>query len=146
MHRGTVLRLGVPAALGVVGVRAALAEPIDGKGNDVCPCFVDISGARLAGDETIVVSGPCWVATPPETLTVRVHVRGARDARAVGASTGACEGREGDPDHFSVAATSRGRKQFAAGDDVVVVDATAHIRPEDDPDIVARWQWAGALR
>jgi hypothetical protein len=77
VSRRAVLRLGVPATFAVFGVQPAAAEPFDGKGNDVCPCFFGISGAVPNDDGSIAVSGPCAVASPPEEVTVRVRAQGA---------------------------------------------------------------------
>lgn len=149
LTRRTVLRLGVPGAFAIAGVRPAVAEPIDGKGNDVCPCFIDITGATLSGDETIEVSGPCAVANPPEEVTVHVRVRGSTGARAVGAATFDCTAREdGDTettrDTFSVSAPVRGKSRFGTDKDVTI-HATAHIRPDREAHIVFRWSWEGVL-
>lgn len=144
-----MLRLGVPGAFAIAGVRPVAAEPIDGKGNDVCPCFIDITGATLNGDETIEVSGPCAVANPPEEVTVHVRIHGDTGARAVGAATFDCTAREdGDADAvrdtFSVSASVRGQPRFRT-DETVTVHATAHIRPDREADIVFRWSWEGIL-
>jgi hypothetical protein len=144
IERRTALRLGLLASLGAVGARSVVGEPIDGKGNDVCPCFVDIDGAVLHDDETIEVSGPCWVTSPPETLTVHVHVRGDRGARPTGDDTFSCGGSEDDEATFAVPATIRGENRFDEGDHVTI-DATVHVRPDDDPHIVSRWNWSGGL-
>lgn len=52
------------ATLSVAGVQSAAAESLDGKGNDVCPCFFDIDEGELTGDETLFVSVPCAVLNP----------------------------------------------------------------------------------
>jgi hypothetical protein len=147
INRRRVLHLGVPAALAVAGVRPVVAEPLDGKGNDVCPCFFGIETAALVGDGTVEVSGHCGVANPPEDVTVHVQVRGDRGARASGSATFECTGAESDgsTDAFSVAAAIRGVNRFESGDDVRI-DARAHINPDDGPALGAgKWSWNGSL-
>jgi hypothetical protein len=147
IKRRTALRLGIPAAFAVAGVQPAGATSLDGKGNDVCPCFFGITEAVLDGDETIEVSGPCAVANPPEEVTVHVQVRGAEGARAVGAATFTCTATEGadDEDSFSVSAPINGTNRFERGEEIRI-DATAHINPDDKPAIGAgRWSWTGTL-
>ena len=141
--RRTALRLGAPVALSLVGVHPASAS-LDGKGNDVCPCFFGIDEATLDGDERITVSGHCAVQRPPEDVTVHVRVRGDRGARAIGSAAFACEGTDDAPDSFSVGATIRGVNRFE-WNDAVHVRATAHIFPGDEPAIAGRWDWDGTL-
>ena len=141
INRRTALRLGIPLSVGLVGMDTALAEPLDGKGNDVCPCALDIDAAVLNADGTIDVSGPCSVNDPPEEVTVSVTVRGTRGARAIGRETFTCEA---DTDSFSVAAHVRGPNRFEATADVTI-HAKAHINPPDAPAITGRWRWTGEL-
>lgn len=145
IRRRTVLRAGVPAAVAVAGMQPAVAEPLDGKGNDVCPCVFGITDAVPEGTGTVVVSGHGAVANPPEEVTVRVWVRGARGARAIGSATFVCRGVAGSEAPFSVSAAVRGVARFESGDDVHV-DATAHINPDDAPAIGAgTWEWDGRV-
>lgn len=139
-----VLLSAVPATLTVVGVQSAAAEPLDGKGNDVCPCFFDVDGVELMDDETISVAGPCGVANPPEAVTVRAHVRGERGARATGSETVVCEGTADDRDRFSLVASVRGVNRFVQGD-TVVVHAQVHVGSDDAPTVTGRWSWSGEL-
>jgi hypothetical protein len=146
LNRRATLRLGIPATAAVLGVQRVSAEPIDGKGNDVCPCFFDIDAAELNDDDTISVSGPCAVANPPEAVTVHVQVRGDRGARPTGRTTFTCEC--GEPTEarevFTVAARIRGTNRFTPGE-TVQVHAAVHITPESTPAISGRWTWSGAL-
>jgi hypothetical protein len=143
--RRAVLRVGIPATAALVGIGSAAAEPIDGKGNDVCPCFIDVDGATLMGADTIRVTGPCGVANPPQALTVQVQVSGARGARAIGSATVDCEGTEAESDRFAVDARIRSARPFVRGDDVRV-DAMVTIVPERGPAIGGeRWHWEGRL-
>ena len=144
VDRRAVLRLGIPAALAALGVQPVTAEPIDGKGNDVCPCFFGVDEAALAGDGTIEVSGPCAVADPPETVTVDVRVSGDRGARAVGATSFDCTGGPDDEDRFSVSASIRGRDRFDTRD-LVTVHARVRIDPDEAPTVVGKWNWSGNL-
>ena len=141
IKRRKALRLGVPLIVGAIGVSPVAAEPIDGKGNDVCPCFFGIDDADLKDDGTIEVSGPCEVKTPPEEVTVQVKVSGQRGARAIGSETFICDT---DTDSFSVAALVRGVNRFEE-DREVTIHAKVHINPEDDPAITGRWRWTGDL-
>ena len=145
VNRRATLRLGIPATAAVLGVQSVSAEPIDGKGNDVCPCFFDIDAAELH-DDTISVSGPCAVATPPEAVTVHVQVRGDRGARAIGRTTFTCGGDEPTEarETFTVAARIRGMDRFTPGG-TVQVHAAVHITPESKPAISGRWIWSGEL-
>ncbi|MDX1747530.1 MAG: hypothetical protein R3324_16470 [Halobacteriales archaeon] len=146
IDRRTALRLGIPAAFAAVGVRPAAAEPLDGKGNDVCPCFFDVDTAVLEGEETIRVSGPCAVANPPEEVTVRVQVRGDRGARALGRETFECHASEsqGESGTFSVAAAIRGPNRFEPGDEISV-HAKVQLNPDGKPTVSGRWSWTGTL-
>ena len=142
--RRTALVVAVPTTLSIVGVHSVAGEPFDGKGNDVCPCFLDIDDVTMTGDETIRVSGPCSVANPPEAITVRVHVRGEGGAQATGSETIVCEGSESDPDQFSLAASIRGVNRFESGDNITV-HAKVHINPDGKPAVTGRWSWSGTL-
>jgi len=142
--RRTALVLAVPTTLSIVGVQSVAAEPLDGKGNDVCPCFLDIDEVTLTGYGTIWVSGPCSVANPPEEITVRVHVQGEGGAQATGSETTVCEGSEVDPDQFSLTASIRGVNRFEIGDEITV-HAKVHINPDRKPAVTGRWSWSGEL-
>ena len=141
IKRRKALRLGIPLIVGAIGVSPVAAEPIDGKGNDVCPCFFDINEAELQEDGTIEVSGPCEVETPPEEVSVQVKVRGKRGARAIGSETFICDA---ETDSFSVAAIVRGTNRFEK-DTEVNIHAKVHINSENDPAITGRWTWTGDL-
>lgn len=147
VHRITrrgALALAVPSALTLVGVRPVGALSLDGKGNDVCPCTFDVDEVVLAGDGTISVSGPCAVANPPETVTIRAHVRGEAGARAIGDETVTCEGGVDDEDRYTLFAPIRGRDRFEVGD-AVTVHAKVHVDSEDEPTVTGRWTWSGVL-
>ena len=140
IERRKALRLGMPLIVGAIGVSPVAAEPFDGKGNDVCPCALDIEKAELKDDGTIKVSGPCEVKTPPEEVTVQVRVHGERGSQAIGSETFICE----NDAPFSVAAIIRGVNHFKVGAEVDI-HAKFHINPEDDPAITGRWSWTGDL-
>lgn len=125
-------------------MRSAGAEPLDGKGNDVCPCFFDIDDVELLGNETLSVSGPCAVATPPEEVTVSVSVSGVGGARATGSETIVCTGGPDDGDRFSLSAAVRGVNRFERGSEISVA-ARVHINPDDKPAVTGRWNWTGDL-
>lgn len=139
--RRTTLRLGIPLTAAVVGANTALAEPLDGKGNDVCPCIFGVDTAVLNEDGTIDVSGPCEVETPPEDVVVHVQVRGDRGARAIGSTSFVCEA---DDDGFAVSATTRGVDRFQEGE-TVDVHASVRIDADDAPAVTGRWSWTGRL-
>lgn len=132
------------ATISLLGVRSVAAEPLDGKGNDVCPCFFDVDEVDLVGDRTLSVSGPCAVANPPEEVTVSVRVHGEGGARATGSETVVCAGSEDDEDRFSLTASIHGGNRFERGDEVTV-HAKVHINPDRTPTVTGRWSWSGEL-
>ena len=146
LNRRATLRLGIPVTAAVLGVQSVSAEPIDGKGNDVCPCFFDIDAAELNDDTTILVSGPSAVASPPEAVTVHVQVRGERGARAIGRTTFTCEADESahEREPFTATARIRGENRFTP-EETVQVHAAVYINPDDKPAISGRWTWSGEL-
>jgi hypothetical protein len=138
------LLLTVPATLSIVGVQSVSAEPIDGKGNDVCPCFFDIDEVELVSDDILSVSGPCAVLHPPEAATVSVRVHGSGGARATGSETIVCTGTTDDESRFTLSASIRGGTRFETGDEITV-HARVHIRPDRTPAVTGRWSWSGQL-
>jgi len=147
VSRRTVLKASAATTGVLAGVQPVSAEPLDGKGNDVCPCAFTIDKAVLIGDEIIEATGLCAVAKPPEGVTVHLQVRGTRGARAIGNATFECNAREGEgnKDTFLVSAIIRGNNRFERGDEIEI-HARAHINPDDKPAIGAgKWSWSGTL-